>query len=146
MSPVVQGPPKSRPSWDEYALGIAFAVAERADCTRRKVGAVVLGPDHRVLGTGYNGYPAGKPGCGTDGGCPRGRQSYDAVPASASYTSGAGTCGALHAEENAVLHLDRQQRLGATIYVTDEPCPNCQRFLAGAGVTRVVWPGGEVVY
>ncbi len=24
--------------------------------------------------------------------------------------------------------------------------PNCQRFLAGAGVARVVWPEGELSY
>lgn len=28
-----------RPDWDAYFLGIARAVAERADCTRSKVGA-----------------------------------------------------------------------------------------------------------
>jgi dCMP deaminase len=32
------------------------------------------------------------------------------------------------------------------VYVTDEPCPNCQRFLAGAGIARVVWPDGAIVY
>ena len=51
-----------RPNWDEYFLGIAAAVAQRADCERRQVGAVVIGPDHRIVGTGYNGAPAGQPG------------------------------------------------------------------------------------
>jgi len=45
-----------------------------------------------------------------------------------------------------VLHLPGGSRLGATVYVTDEPCPNCQRFLAGAGIARVVWPDGQIVY
>jgi dCMP deaminase len=54
-------------------------------------------------------------------------------------------CHALHAEENAVLHLPAGARAGATVYVTDEPCSNCRRFLTGAGVTRVVWPDGQLI-
>ena len=135
-----------RPSWDEWGLGLAVAVATRADCTRRKVGAVVLSPDHRVLATGYNGYPAGRPGCLSDGACPRGRMTYDQLPASSPYVGVPAPCSALHAEENAILHVGGNDRLGATVYVTDEPCPNCRRFLDGAGVARVVWPGGQITY
>jgi dCMP deaminase len=143
--------PGPRPSWDEWALGLAAAVATRADCTRRQVGAVALAPDHRVLGTGYNGMPAGAPGCATEGACPRGRLGYDEIAASAPYVGGAEPCGALHAEENCAFHLSPDQRRGATLYVTDEPCPNCSRLLRGAGFARVVWTtesGGvaEVVF
>jgi dCMP deaminase len=143
MSPVVVGEPAPRPSWDEWALGVAAAVAARADCTRRKVGAVLLGPDRRIVGAGYNGYPAGLPGCLSAGACPRGRLGYDQVQASSSYTDGPGVCGAIHAEENAVMYTDRAARVGAVLYVTDEPCPNCQRFLAGSGISAVVWPDGR---
>ena len=135
-----------RPGWNEWALGLAEAVSARADCTRRQVGAVLLGPDHRVLGTGYNGYPARQPGCLSSGACPRGRLSYDQVPAGASYTSGEGVCGAMHAEENAIAWTDRALRIGATLYVTDEPCPNCRRFLSGCGIAAVVWPAGRIDY
>lgn len=63
---------RARPDWDEYFLDIAAAVARRADCTRRRVGAVIV-RDHRVVSCGYNGAPAGRPGCLSDGACPRGR-------------------------------------------------------------------------
>ena len=129
-----------RPTWDEWALGIADAVATRADCTRRKVGAVVMAPDHRILATGYNGAPAGKPGCLTDGACARGRLTYEQLAADSPYVDTPAPCNALHAEENAILHTPAAQRAGATIYITCAPCPNCLRFLAGSGLARAVWP------
>jgi dCMP deaminase len=145
VSPVV-GVPKPRPSWDEYGMLLAFAVAERADCTRRKVGAVVMGPDHRIHGTGYNGAPPGVPGCASADACPRGRLGYDQVPASSNYSKGAGACAAKHAEWNAVDWVEPQFRTGATVFVTDEPCPDCTSYLAASGVARVVWPDGEFSY
>ena len=38
-----------RPDWPEWGLGIAYAVAARADCTRRRVGAVVFDEANRIL-------------------------------------------------------------------------------------------------
>ncbi len=146
MSPVVVGTPSPRPSWDEWGLILAAAVAERADCTRRKVGAVMLSPDHRVLGTGYNGYPAGQPGCLSARACPRGRLTYDELPTGGSYVNVDHPCRAIHAEENVIMEVAREKRTGATVFITDEPCTNCERVLAGSGVSRVVWPGGETSY
>ena len=50
----------SVPTWDDYFLGIASAVAARAKCTRRRVGAV-LTIEHRIIATGYNGAAPGEP-------------------------------------------------------------------------------------
>ncbi|MCL1900035.1 MAG: deaminase [Promicromonosporaceae bacterium] len=144
--PRVSGTPQPRPTWDEWALGLALAVSRRADCSRRQVGAVALAPDRRVLGTGYNGLPSGQPGCATAGACPRGQLGYDAVAAGAPYVGVDAACPALHAEENCILYLSGEDRRGATLYVTDEPCPNCSRLLAGAGFVRVVWPDGEIAF
>lgn len=146
MSPIVVGDPGVRPSWDEYGLALALTSSMRADCTRRKVGAVLISHDHRTLGTAYNGYPAGRPGCLSSGACPRGQLTYDQMPTGTPYVGVASPCSAIHAEENAVLYVAREQRAGATMYVSDEPCPNCHRILAGAGLARTVWPGGEIVY
>ena len=127
-----------RPSWDEWALNLAAAVSTRADCTRRQVGAVILDPEHRVVATGYNGYPAGKPGCASAGACPRGQKSKAEIPPMASYTAPESRCDAGHAEENAVLYA-RRSLVGCSIYITDEPCPNCRRFLALTGISRMVY-------
>jgi dCMP deaminase len=73
-----------RPSFDEYYLGIAQAVSLRADCTRRKAGAIIV-KDHRIVGQGYNGAPPGQPGCLTASACPRGRHYPHEVIKAAGY-------------------------------------------------------------
>lgn len=127
-----------RPDWDTYYLGFAQAAAARADCTRRKVGAVIVLGD-RIVSSGYNGAPAGKPGCLSAGACPRGRMSKTEVVPGSSYDTGSGACIALHAEQNAILRAGLHCR-GATLYITDEPCDGCARFIEGSGIIRVVFP------
>ena len=136
---------KERPGWDEYMLGIAEAAAGRASCTRRRVGAVVVDNDHLIIGTGYNGAPSGMPDC-LEGACPRGRLGYDEVPALGDYDRPGtpGFCIAVHAEANALNHLTRSAK-GATMYITDEPCAGCRKYMKSAGIARVVWPEGELV-
>lgn len=130
-----------RPDWDEYFLGIARAVAARADCTRRQVGAVIV-VNQRIIATGYNGAPAGQPGCLTDRACPRGRYGFDVVPPGGSYDEpGVSECIAIHAEANALLHADGNLTIGATIYCTDEPCAGCTKLIQGARISRVVVGG-----
>ena len=133
-------PPPDRPDWHSYFLAIAAAVATRADCTRRQVGAVLVGPDRRVLSTGYNGAPSGVPGCATAGACPRGRESVESVPSRSDYADGRGACLAIHAEQNAVMYSRPKSRAGATMYVTCEPCPQCYALLEACGITDVRWP------
>jgi dCMP deaminase len=127
-----------RPDWDTYYLGIARAVSIRADCTRRKVGAIIVQGD-RIVSTGYNGAPTGKPGCLTKNACPRGRLSVLEVTPGSSYDTGSGACIALHAEQNAILRAGLDCR-GATLYLTDAPCDGCARLIEGAGISRVVFP------
>jgi dCMP deaminase len=160
-----------RPSWQDYYLGIADSVAVRADCTRRKVGAVVV-KANSIISTGYNGSPPGEPGCLSDGACPRGKhydtgRMYNAtlpslqpviahtvcacgkewpcsesVQPGSSYATGKGSCIALHAEQNALIRAgDRSQ--GATLYCTDEPCEACMRLVQGAGIATAIWYGGQ---
>lgn len=127
-----------RPDWDEYFLDIAVAVALRADCLRRAVGAVIV-KNHRIVATGYNGSVAGGPSC-IQGECPRARS--DVAPGS-SYDTGPGQCIAIHAEANALLYASRDGCEGATLYCTDEPCDGCARLIWGAGITRLVWGHAE---
>lgn len=156
--------PERRVSWASYYLGIADAVAVRADCTRRKVGAVVVN-NGAVIATGYNGSPPGEPGCLSDNACPRGRHYQnlnfrpfgggsacacgntwpcaDAVPPGSSYTTGPGSCISSHAEINACVRAGERGR-GGTIYITDEPCGGCIKVLKSTGLVQAIWYGGSM--
>lgn len=130
----------NRPSWDEYGLEVARTAALRADCTRRKVGAALMLPDHSIVVSGYNGGPSKGPSC-LAGECPRGRLTHAELPADSPYDTGGGKCVALHAEWNVLLRATWEQMKGATLYITEEPCHICQTIIAGTPIARVVYPG-----
>lgn len=130
----------SRPSWDAYGLEVARTAALRADCTRRKVGAALMLPDHSIVVSGYNGGPSKGPSC-LAGECPRGRLTHEQLAADAPYDTGGGTCVALHAEWNVLLRATWEQMKGSTLYITEEPCHICQTIIAGTPIARVVYPG-----
>lgn len=52
-----------RPSWDEYFLTLCNQIATRSTCDRLHVGAVLVGPEHNIISTGYNGSLRGEPHC-----------------------------------------------------------------------------------
>lgn len=140
--------PGERPSFEDYFFELADLTATRADCTRRKVGAVLVGPSKRIVATGYNGAPAGIPGCATANACPRGRLSHAELPRDAPYDAQGQVCLADHAERNAVTRfLELMVELGVprdvaldylkrcTLYVSDTPCPQCSALLEAVEVS-----------
>lgn len=136
-----KSPAEGRPSVERWGVGMAEAASTRAECTRRKVGAIVLDEGGRIVGAGYNGAPAGKPSC-LDGACPR---AFSNVAPGSSYDTGAGSCIAIHAEANALLDAGRLAR-GGQLFVSSPICDGCLRLAKGA---RVAWvhcakPNGEI--
>lgn len=160
--------PHSRPSWDEWGLGIAAAVATRGECTRRRIGAVIINRRTRQIFAGYNGAPPGEPSC-LSGACPRGLHyavpmwegddspgmcftcevewpCSKAVAHDSSYDTGPGACTATHAELGALMDAGRANLTDdCVMYVSDKPCPACERIIRGV-LKRVVWPGGELMF
>lgn len=128
-----------RPSWDTYGLALAHTATMRADCTRARVGAVVMNRRHEIRGIGYNGAAAGEPGCASAGACPRGKLSLAECPRDSDYSN----CVAIHAEANALRFTPPDELPGATLYVTREPCPDCWRLIRRKGIARVVTPERE---
>lgn len=132
-----------RLSFDEYYIELAKTASLRADCTRSKVGAILVSTDHRCS-IGYNGAPSGAPGCLTENACPRGRLSYEELPSlSGNYKQ---TCIAVHSERNAIVRADPNIRYKASLYVTRSPCRDCQLFAMANDLARIVWltPEGKI--
>lgn len=154
-----------RPTKNEWAMGMALAASTRGECTRRRVGAVVIDSRGRLAGAGYNGSEPGGPSC-LDGGCPRGRHYRwtfaetpagsdqwvevcrceapwpcpEAVPPGSSYDTGPGACEAVHAELNALLDVSDANRLVmASVYVTAEPCDGCLKILRTKPLKEIVF-------
>ena len=100
-------------------------------CARRQFFAVVLAPNKRVVGIGYNGGPPGTKHC-VDGGCPH---NNDGTPSGGTYDN----CIAQHAEAGALLWSDISQRQGGTLLVNGVPCFGCAKLIASSGVARVVF-------
>ena len=133
---------KTRPSKDEYYIGIADAVLRRSTCLRRNYGAVLVKNDE-IVATGYNGAARGEPNCCDLGYCEREARE---VPKGERYE----LCKAIHAEDNAISSAGRARSVGATLYIVgrnndDErsladphPCKMCRRKIKNAGISRVV--------
>ena len=119
-----------RISWTAYFMRIAEEVATRSTCLRRQVGAVAVGTNHRILGTGYNGAPSGMIHC-TKESCVR---IVNKIPSGQKLEM----CKAIHAEQNLVLQLGEQLE-DATIYCTTRPCTTCTKLLIGCRVREIVW-------
>lgn len=110
----------SRQSLKDQTYGqIASQIAQLGTCCRLKVGCVLLTKEGRVAGMGYNGAGPGMPHC-TPGHCNENCRCIRTV----------------HAEQNA---LNASSGTPHTAYVTNEPCLNCTKELALAGVRRVVY-------
>lgn len=128
---------------DEWYLAYAGAVSKRSDCTRRRVGAVVVWAGSPVA-MDWNRGEEKVLSC-SKGDCPRGRKDYIEVPMDSPYND----CIAIHAEIRTLelfLAVLRKRRIeaegegwakGATMYVTHEPCHECAPVLAASGIAVV---------
>jgi dCMP deaminase len=125
-----------RPGWDAWALGIAQAVSARGECTRARVGALLVDFNHRIMSAGYNGAPPGQPSC-LDGVCPRAQNGVER----GTLYDGPGSCIAIHAEVNCLSDATERGIIvmpGWTLYITKEPCEICMKYLEPYGL-RIVW-------
>jgi dCMP deaminase len=130
----------SRPSWDDYFMGIAKVVASRSNCVKRKVAAVIV-KDKRIISTGYNGTPRGTRNC-AEGGCPRCNGFSESG-------KNLEECLCSHGEENAIVQASYHgiSIKESTIYTTFSPCLLCAKMIINAGIKEVVYnvkyPMGE---
>ena len=121
-----------RPSWDEYFMEVANAVAKRATCDRGRSGCVIA-RDKQILVTGYVGSPRGLSHCDEVGHLLKqvthedGRVSQHCMRT-------------VHAEQNAICQAARLGigLAGATLYCHMTPCRTCAMLIINCGIVRVV--------
>ncbi len=124
-----------KPSWDVYFMNLAEVVRSRADCTRRKVGALIV-KDRRIIATGYNGTPHNIKNC-SEGGCQRCRQRDEGKIKAIEYEE---SCVCIHAEQNAIIQAAYQgiSTKGGILYSTTLPCSTCCKMLINSGIKEIV--------
>jgi dCMP deaminase len=123
---------KSRPSWDEYFLGLVDEVAQRATCDRGKSGCIVV-KEKRILCSGYVGSPPGLPHCDDVG-----HQIRKVINDDGSISQHC--VRTIHAEQNAICQAARWgiPLDGTTLYCTMEPCRVCAMLIISVGIKKVV--------
>ena len=136
-----------RTSKDDYYLGIADAVRQRATCLRRTYGAIIVNNDE-IIASGYNGAPRGRCNCTDLGVCHREELR---IPSGQRYE----LCRSVHAEANAIISAARRDMLGATLYLAGRDaksgelladttcCSMCRRLIINAGIARVIARAGD---
>lgn len=115
--------------WDEYFMGVAILSSKRSKDPSTKVGACIVNEDKKIVGIGYNGFPAG---CSDDV-FPWDREG-DYLECKYPYV--------VHAEPNAILNSTVSLK-NATIYVTLFPCNECAKLIIQSGIKEIVYMGDK---
>ncbi len=139
-----------RISKENYYLDIAYTVASRGTCLRKKYGAIIVKNDS-IISTGYVGAPRGRKNCCDLGFCMRDKLN---IPRGERYE----LCRSVHAEANAIIAAPREQMIGATMYlvgidaktgelVSDACCCQmCKRLVINAGISKVIIRNTDTEY
>ena len=119
----------TRPSWQQYFMEMAFLVARRSTCLRRKVGTVLV-RDNQILSTGYNGSPKGIAHC-SETGCLRAQRMFPP----AAIMNSAEVC--MPNKMPSSKPANGSSTRGATLYCTNQPCSICARLIINAEIKTV---------
>lgn len=123
-------------SWDKTFIEIAEKYAEHSSCAKYHVGAIIT-RDRRIISSGYNGVPSGKPHCNSI--FKNINFKEDKVMSEKHHEWSLKN--EIHAEMNAIGFAAKYEALtrDATIYITLAPCLNCSKAIIAAGIKRVVY-------
>jgi len=113
-------------SWDEYFMGVALLSARRSKDPNTQVGACIVNDKNKIVGTGYNGLPAG---CDDDE-FPWEKQG-DFLETKYPYIC--------HAELNAILNNIGMDLRGCKIYTALFPCNECAKAIIQSGISEVIF-------
>lgn len=117
-------------NWDEYFMALAVLSSFRSKDPNSQVGACIVNRENRIVGIGYNGFPAG---CSDDE-LPWGRQG-EYLDTKYPYVC--------HAEMNAILNSDFGRMNNCRMYVNLFPCNECAKMIIQAGIKAVIYIGDK---
>lgn len=110
----------NRPSWEQTFLTIAHTVKKRSHDSQTQCGCVITDQFHRIIGTGYNGWPKNIP----DDLLPNVRpEKYQWM---------------LHSELNAIFNCEHRPEDGI-VYVTGHPCLHCFLCMYQIGISKIIY-------
>lgn len=120
-----------KPKFIDAYMDVAERFAQLSSATRLQVGAIVV-KDDRIISIGYNGMPSG-----WDNVCEE--KVYD-TSAESTYQLKTKP-EVIHAESNAISKLARgtESGLGATMFVTHQPCIDCAKLIYQSGIATVYY-------
>lgn len=112
----------NRIDWQKYFVSLAVLAGMRSADPYRKVGAVCVSRENRILSCGYNGVAAGYEN-------PQNFYSVRENPDRYDFT--------IHAEQNALVSC----KIGDvnSIAITCSPCKACANIIAGYGIKNVLF-------
>lgn len=119
-------------------MSVARTIAENeSKCIAWKVCAIIV-KDDRLRSTGHNGTPSKQPNC-----CDVNAHLVQGIKAGNVEAKEAHHHWAkrheIHAEINAIMYSSPEDRVGATLYCTLQPCEDCAKAIAGSGIKRVIY-------
>jgi dCMP deaminase len=117
-------------NWQQYFMAQAILASKRSKDPSTQVGAVIVTPDNRIIGAGWNGMPKTKPGWDNDWSFPWRKDSKDPLENKYVYV--------VHAEPNAIIHAS-ENVCGCTMYLTWFPCSDCAKTIAQSGIKKLVY-------
>lgn len=110
--------------WDIRFMNMAREISSWSKDPSKKIGAVAVGDNHKILSTGYNGFPAGI-------------EDHDSRLADREIKYKY----VVHAEKNCIYNacLNGISLAGATLYVYGLPvCSECAKGIIQVGIKEVV--------
>lgn len=114
-------------SWHDYFMSSAYLTSMRSKDPNTQVGCVIVNPENRIVGAGYNGMPNGI----SDDEMPWGKTSDSPVDTKYPFVC--------HAEMNALFNRNCFDLRGCTLYTTHFPCNECAKMVIQSGIRQVVY-------
>lgn len=113
-------------SWDHYFMSIAVIASLRSIDPNSKVGSVIVSPENKILGVGYNGFVTGidesKLSLSREGSWLDSKYPY-----------------IVHSEVNAIVNSVVHSLKNSKLYCTLFPCNDCTKILAQAGIKEIIY-------